>query len=170
MSIVTRRLTATSVAACALLVAGGALISAPTSSAGAAQHTMLIAKAAASKTKTSASAGGAVSYSAAQATTGEKAYGANCSSCHGEKLEGGVGPALTGPTLNTLAKNTKLTVGDMFTFISQQMPLNAPASLSHDQYSAIMAYILKFNGYPAGGKALSYDTAKGSKVVIKSKK
>ena len=86
------------------------------------------------------------------------------SSCHGEKLEGGAGPALTGPTLKTLSKNTKLTVGDAFTFLSQQMPLNAPASLSHDQYASIMAYLLKANGYPAGSKALTYQSATGSKV------
>jgi len=116
-----------------------------------------------------ASAAGAVSYSATQAATGLKAYGANCASCHGEKLEGGVGPALSGATLNTLAKNTHLTVGDMFTFMSQQMPLNAPASLPKEQYAAIMAYVLKYNGYPAGSKALTYASATDSKVVMKSK-
>lgn len=107
-------------------------------------------------------------YSAAQASAGSKAYGAQCSQCHGAQLEGGVGPALSGATLNTLAKNTKLSVGDMFTFLSQQMPLNAPASLSKAQYTQIMAYILKYNGYPAGAKDLTYDGAMNSKIVMHS--
>jgi mono/diheme cytochrome c family protein len=111
-----------------------------------------------------------VSYSAAQASAGDKLFAAKCSACHGEHLEGGAGPALTGATLNTLAKNTKLTVGDMFTFISQQMPLNEPASLTHDQYTAIMAYILHYNGYKTGAKPLTFDAALKSTTVVQSLK
>jgi len=50
------------------------------------------------------------------------------------------------------------------------MPLNAPASLKKDQYAAIMAYILKFNGYPAGQKALTYAAAMSSTVSMTSLK
>jgi len=105
-------------------------------------------------------------YTAAQAAAGAKQYAANCSACHGDHLEGGAGPALSGATLGTLAKNTKLTIGDMFSFLSQQMPMNDPASLKHDQYVDIMAFILKSNAYPAGRKALTYAGATTSKVPI----
>jgi mono/diheme cytochrome c family protein len=105
-------------------------------------------------------------YEAAQATSGAKLFSANCAACHGDRLEGGAGPALSGATLGTLAKNTKLSIGDMFSFLALQMPLNNPASLSHDQYTQIMAFILKFNGYPAGSKALTYSGAMNSKVPI----
>ncbi|GAC1303292.1 MAG: hypothetical protein NVS2B3_09420 [Vulcanimicrobiaceae bacterium] len=155
MSFGLRRTAATSVAAVALLAA----------SVGAFAKTTHVAAAGAAGASSHAAM-----YSASQASAGSKAYGANCASCHGAQLEGGVGPALSGPTLNTLAKNTKLSVGDMFTFISQQMPLNAPASLSKAQYAQIMAYILKYNGYPAGAKELTYDSATNSKVVIHSAK
>jgi polar amino acid transport system substrate-binding protein len=118
-----------------------------------------------------ASAGKATtSYTAAQAAAGAKEYEANCASCHGAELEGGAGPALTGPNLRTLAKNTHLTVGDMFAFLAQQMPLNEPATLKHSQYVDIMAYILKRNGYPAGTKPLAYDDAMKSKVMMTSLK
>ncbi len=109
-------------------------------------------------------------YAAPQASEGSKIYAANCASCHGENLEGGVGPALSGANLRTLAKNTKLTVGDLFQFMALQMPLNDPASLKHDQYAQIMAYILKFNGYPAGAAPLTYDKAMNSTVVMTSSK
>jgi mono/diheme cytochrome c family protein len=105
-------------------------------------------------------------YTASQATAGAKAFAANCAACHGDHLEGGAGPALSGATLGTLAKNTKLTIGDMFSFLAQQMPLNEPASLTHDQYTQIMAFILKTNGYPAGSKALTYSGAMDSKTLI----
>jgi mono/diheme cytochrome c family protein len=107
-----------------------------------------------------------ISYSAAQAAAGDKLYAAKCSACHGEHLEGGAGPALSGATLATLAKNTKLTVGDMFTFLSQQMPLNEPASLTHDQYVAIMAFILHSNGYKTGPKPLTYAGATNSTTIV----
>jgi mono/diheme cytochrome c family protein len=108
-------------------------------------------------------------YTAAQAATGAAVYGANCAPCHGASLEGGAGPALTGQNLRTLSKNTKLTVGDLFTFMAQQMPMNAPASLKPDQYAAIMAFILKKNGYPAGSAPLKYATALDSKAALTSK-
>jgi mono/diheme cytochrome c family protein len=105
-------------------------------------------------------------YTNAQAQSGGRTYAQQCASCHGAALEGSVGPALRGPNLVRLAKKTKLSVGDVFSFLALQMPLNAPATLSHDQYAAIMAYILKENGYPAGSKPLSYDAAMHSSVLM----
>lgn len=109
-------------------------------------------------------------YSPSQASTGSGVYAANCASCHGEQLEGGVGPALSGATLRTLAKNTKLTVGDLFQFMALQMPLNDPASLKREQYAQIMAYILKFNGYPAGSRPLTYQQAMNSTAAMTSRR
>ena len=111
-----------------------------------------------------------VSFSAGQAAAGGKLFAAKCAACHGEHLEGGAGPALSGATLTTLSKNTKLTVGDMFTFLSQQMPLNEPASLTHAQYVAIMAYILHFNGYSTGPAPLTYAAATQSTTLVQSLK
>jgi mono/diheme cytochrome c family protein len=109
------------------------------------------------------------SYTAAQASAGATLWAAKCAQCHGANLEGGAGPALTGANLRTLSKNTKLTVGDLFTFMSQQMPLNDPASLKQSDYSAIMAFILKKNGYPAGAVPLKYAAAMDSKMALTSK-
>ncbi|MGH7729110.1 MAG: c-type cytochrome, partial [Vulcanimicrobiaceae bacterium] len=105
-------------------------------------------------------------YTAAQAAAGGETFEANCSACHGEQAEGGAGPALHGGTFVTLSKNTHLKVKDIFTFMSQEMPLNAPATLSKDQYVTIMAFLLKLNGYPHGSHALTFAGAKSSNVPL----
>ena len=107
-------------------------------------------------------------YTDAQAVTGNREYQSNCAACHGAHLEGGAGPALAGPVLRNLAKDTRLSVGDVFAVIAKQMPLNQPGSLTRQQYVAIMAYILKRNGYPAGEKALTYPLALRSNVPMTS--
>jgi polar amino acid transport system substrate-binding protein len=109
-------------------------------------------------------------YAKAQASAGEKTYESKCSLCHGANLEGGAGPPLSGPNMTTLGTKTHLTVGDMFGYIVSNMPMNAPASLSHDQYVAVLSYILNKNGYPAGSKPLTYASANASKAIVRSYK
>ena len=127
---------------------------------------LLVAAAAAPRASGAAGPTPPALYSKAQAAAGAKAYTASCAQCHGENLEGGVGPALRGPNLVRLAKKTKLTVGDFFSFLALQMPLNAPGSLPKNTYASVMAYILARNGYPAGSKPLAYDAAMHSTVII----
>jgi mono/diheme cytochrome c family protein len=105
-----------------------------------------------------------VSFTASQVNTGEKQFDQTCSPCHGIQLEGGAGPALTGPAFKTLATKVGATVGDIFTYMSTNMPLNNPASLKKSLYVDIMAYILSKNGYQAGDAPLTYTAAKASKA------
>ncbi len=80
-------------------------------------------------------------YTAAQAERGNTAYQTSCSACHNTQEFTGAGFQATwgaGP------------VGDIHQFISEMMPLHAPGSLPDQQYSDIVAYILRQNGYPAG--------------------
>ncbi len=109
----------------------------------------------------------AVGFTSAQASAGEKAFEESCATCHGESLEGGAGPALTGPNFKTLSSKVKATVGDIFTYMTTNMPMNAPASLSHADYVNIMAFILSKNGYKAGASPLTYAQASesGAKIV-----
>ena len=93
-------------------------------------------------------------YSDAQALRGETAYRTNCGSCHGPKLAGhGQNPSLAGS--NFLSKWNGQTVGDLFEKIQISMPADRPGKLSAAENSAIVAYILKFNGFPVGSKDLA---------------
>lgn len=110
--------------------------------------------------------GGTVSFTSAQVASGDKLYQTNCAACHGVQLEGGAGPALAGPNAKTLRTKLHATVSDIFTIMAMQMPFNAPASLKHDQYVAIAAYILSKNGWKPGSKPLTYGIAMNSKAPL----
>jgi mono/diheme cytochrome c family protein len=105
-------------------------------------------------------------YTAAQATAGAAIYAQNCAMCHGANLAGEAGPALIGQSFAATANN--YTVGAIFSEIAQQMPAGNPGGLTHDQYSAVMAYILQQNGYPAGSAALDYNASLASSVPLVS--
>ena len=92
-------------------------------------------------------------YTDAQAAHGAQAYGESCALCHGATL-GGIGeaPALVGGGF--ISDFNGLTVGDLFERIRTSMPLNNPGGLSRAQYSDILAFVLKANGFPSGSREL----------------
>jgi len=92
-------------------------------------------------------------YTDAQAARGEAAFGAHCASCHGANLGGtGEAPALAGPQF--LSDFDGLSLGDLFDRIRTTMPQDSPGSLPRDQVADILAFLLKTNGLPSGGKEL----------------
>jgi sugar lactone lactonase YvrE len=92
-------------------------------------------------------------YSEAQAERGAQAYQANCESCHGANLTGqGEAKPLSGTSF--LSGWNGLSVGDLFERVRSTMPMTAPKSLPRETYADILAYVLKFNGFPAGGRDL----------------
>jgi mono/diheme cytochrome c family protein len=105
-------------------------------------------------------------YTAAQATSGATVFSQNCAMCHGANLGGGAGPALIGQAFAAPASN--YTVGAIFSEVAEQMPAGNPGGLTHDQYAAVMAYILQQNGYPAGSTPLDYNASLGSSVPLVS--
>jgi mono/diheme cytochrome c family protein len=107
-----------------------------------------------------------ISFTSSQMSMGQKQFAQSCAACHGEHLEGGAGPPLTGPNFKTLSTKVGASVGDVFTYMTTNMPLNQPASLSHAQYVSIMAYILSKNGYKPGKTALTYTQAESSKASL----
>jgi S-disulfanyl-L-cysteine oxidoreductase SoxD len=113
---------------------------------------LLLASAAVGAQETTSSALDGV-YTVEQASQGAQAYGQYCAVCHGVSL-GGIGeaPALVGALF--ISDFNGLTLGDLFERIRTTMPLNKPGALSPEQYSAILAYVLKSNGFPAGSREL----------------
>lgn len=105
-----------------------------------------------------------LSYTQAQVEQGKKAYADHCLACHGPQLEGGAGPALAGPDFYNADMN--MPVKGMFEYMVREMPVGRPGSLSHEDYAAVMAYILARNGYPAGSTPLDYQTALHSEQVL----
>ena len=108
-------------------------------------------------------------FTDAQAKRGEAAYQSNCASCHGRNLQATNpdAPNLAAPSFG-LSWHRK-TVADLFELMRTSMPLGAGGSLSDPEYLDILAYILKFNGYPAGDRELGPEVQTLKQIVIEPK-
>ncbi len=105
-------------------------------------------------------------YTEAQAAAGHQVYFQQCATCHGEALEGKVGPALSGRQFRQMVAVQNMDGASLFQFISQHMPLSKPGSLSQTQYLDIFAYILQQNGYPAGTTPVAANNAELQKIHL----
>jgi alcohol dehydrogenase (cytochrome c) len=92
-------------------------------------------------------------YTAEQASRGATVYTQYCAQCHGANLQGEAGTPLMGRTF--LQAYGAGTAAQLYDFLSRQMPLNAPGSLSQPQYLDVTAFILERNGLPPGAAPLS---------------
>jgi len=106
-------------------------------------------------------------YTADQASAGAAVYAQACGACHGAQLEGVAAPALKGSVFGEMATAQGLTVDALLDVIANTMPQSDPGSLKPEDYSAVTAYILQQNGYPAGTAALAKGAAglKDAKVT-----
>jgi S-disulfanyl-L-cysteine oxidoreductase SoxD len=96
-------------------------------------------------------------YTKEQAERGKPMYEKKCAECHGSMTT--VSPAMA-PLLNDysfqLAWKDR-SVGEFFERIRETMPQNEPGSLSPQETSDIVAYILSANQVRPGNQALSAD-------------
>lgn len=96
-----------------------------------------------------------VPYTPAQAAAGAKVFAQNCASCHGANLQGISAPALTGASF----AHANLSVSQIRTIVTTQMPLGAPGSLSPAQYASVLAYLLQYDCIsPAGNGKQPFPT------------
>jgi len=93
-------------------------------------------------------------FTPAQATRGEFIFVKTCATCHGAQLEGAAGPPLQGASFGTSLTTGHLTTATLYAFIRGSMPMNAPGSLTPQQYLDVLAFILSKNGYPSGDRPL----------------
>ena len=92
-------------------------------------------------------------FTAEQAARGGKTYQDQCAACHGAELGGGeMAPALAGPDF--AANWNGVTLGDLHDRIRKSMPLDKPSSLSGQQTSDVIAFMLLRGGAPTGATEL----------------
>jgi S-disulfanyl-L-cysteine oxidoreductase SoxD len=89
-------------------------------------------------------------YTAAQAGRGADVYAGMCRSCHAPASH-------SGPTFARTWNGR--TLGELFRYVSEQMPKNDPGGLAPDQYADVLAYLLRMNAMPAGAAELPADAA-----------
>jgi mono/diheme cytochrome c family protein len=86
-------------------------------------------------------------YSSAQATRGQAVYKEKCATCHGDMLEGVIGPPLAGD--NFLSVWAGRSMEELVDKIHKTMPLGA-ATLTREQSIDLAAYMLQASKFPAG--------------------
>ncbi|HYR82922.1 MAG TPA: cytochrome c [Terriglobia bacterium] len=87
-------------------------------------------------------------YSEGQAVRGQSLYKAQCGECHGDAMEGTIGPPLAGDGF--LSNWSARPLVGLVDKIQKTMPFNLPGSLSRQQSTDLTAYILQFDKFPAG--------------------
>ncbi len=104
-------------------------------------------------------------YSDAQATRGGRIYRQVCSSCHAPNMEGGeMGPGLRGKPFIDPWDGERL--AELMSYVQETMPQDNPGSLSDEDYTDVLAYVLKVNEFPAGDLDLTVESVEN--IVIES--
>ena len=108
-------------------------------------------------------------YTEEQARRGETVYKKECGACHGEILTGGESaPPLTGGAFQ--ANWNGLTLGDLFDRIRKTMPQSKPGSLTRQQDSDVLAFMLSINKFPAGKTELYRQSEMLKEIRFETKK
>ncbi len=118
-------------------------------------------------------------YSQAQAQRGETQYKQQCAVCHGDALEGDaqtergkqlnrVLPPLSGDVFKGNWNGRPLS--DLFDKVIKTMPRDDPGRFSRTLTADVIAYILKFNGFPAGKAELPSDPSLLTDTLFESVK
>ncbi len=89
-------------------------------------------------------------YTKAQAQEGAQLFAGKCVSCHGANLQGVAAPSVAGNDFLQTAQRNGWTLAVVRYLVVNNMPLNAPSSMSPEQYASVMAFLLASNCYPAG--------------------
>jgi S-disulfanyl-L-cysteine oxidoreductase SoxD len=107
-------------------------------------------------------------YNEEQAQRGRAVFLDQCSNCHGRDLEGAdMTPPLTGGVF--LSNWDGLTLGDLADRIRVSMPLNSPGTLSRQQTVDVVAYILRFDQFPAGKEELPRESPALKQILFKAR-
>jgi S-disulfanyl-L-cysteine oxidoreductase SoxD len=104
-------------------------------------------------------------YSRGQARRGQTAYNSKCARCHGDNLLGGEeSPPLV--DRDFLEKWNGKPVGSLVELTRKTMPSDGPGTLSRQQSTDIVAYLLSANGFPAGKADLASDADSLNEILF----
>jgi mono/diheme cytochrome c family protein len=98
-------------------------------------------------------------FTTAQAKRGEDTYANLCTGCH-------TASSHTGDAFVTGWAGRP--VADLFNYLTESMPKSDPGTLTPAEYSAVVAYLLRLNGMPAGREELPSDAKALEKIRIDS--
>ena len=104
-------------------------------------------------------------FTAAQATAGSKLYEQQCAGCHGSRLDNGeFGPPVSGEEFLTRWGNRR--VNEVLDYVQDMMPPAAPGSLTAEQVTNLVAFILQRNSVAISDQPLPSDPAALSKMIM----
>ena len=95
-------------------------------------------------------------YTTEQAERGDSSYKRLCARCHMESLAGSdEAVELTGSAF--MSAWSGQTLADLHERIRTSMPTDTPGVYGRQEVTDVIAYLLRFNGFPAGMKALTHE-------------
>lgn len=102
-------------------------------------------------------------FTEAQAELGATEYAQHCAACHGARLEGmDHFPPIAGATFQH--RWSERTLGELYTYVHDLMPLGLGASLSDEEYTSIVVYMLLRNGFEPG--EVAFDPADEEQAAL----
>ena len=105
-------------------------------------------------------------YTTAQAEQGRAIYDNQCVSCHGElsAFVPEMAALLADHTFRSRWEGRSL--GELFSLILEEMPQDAPGTLSVEQTADLIAYLLSGNRLPAGDAVISDDLDRLNQIAF----
>jgi mono/diheme cytochrome c family protein len=102
-------------------------------------------------------------FTVAQASRGKVVYEDICAECHNT----GEAPVLFGSGF--MRRWFQENLGNVFTKMQTQMPLNGPGSLPEASYVDVLSFVLEESGFPAGSEELTANPTQLANIAIVEK-
>ncbi len=103
-------------------------------------------------------------YTDTQAARGRVLYQERCALCHGNALEGGIAPPLSGSAF--IAVWGAQPLWELTSKIRSTMPANDPGKLTPSQSADLVAHLLQAGKFPSGRTELGADEAALKAIVL----
>ena len=106
-------------------------------------------------------------FTESQASAGKAVYSKQCAVCHGEDLAGiHLSPSLIGNRFDRNWRGKSLGVLGFHLRRMPMKPIGEPGSLSDEDYTSVLAYLLAANGFSSGDDPLPSDASELAKLKL----